>query len=1321
MLKLCLIRLSSNSPLDLRQLYWRALRRSMFRDISARRQKTFRLLLRVSTIFAFFGSVFSVGFLETLYAATIAPQAISQDTVWTVEESPYVVSSRGMTVDHDVTLTIEPGVIVKLQSNGFLNPGGIHVFGALSVGSSDGDPVIITSYKDDSAGGDTNGDADATTPAAGDWVHALSFETGSSGTFDNVVVRYGGLDNCVYGCRYEGMIDSAGTVSIRHSTFTNAQYAPVRQIDGTLEVTDSTLSTSTYGFVQLGGTAEFSGNTIQHMESQGVRITAGTSRIVENDIQGGIDGIFATGGEVVFGKNSFSGTSRAAVILSSASFTDEGDNTSISGVSGILLTGSLATSTQLYPLSLPYRFDGLVVPLGVSLSIKPGTVIKMGDSYGGGVHIFGTLSMGEIGSDPVIVTSLHDDVGGDTNANGSTTVPAAQDWRKPFTFESGSQGDIRNAIFRYGGLDQCIYGCVRYAMVENGNGVLSIHRSTFTHATIAIAAGGLGTTTIEDSDISDVNFGVYGNTGSGVSIRHSNIQGNHAIENLGVENVDAADNWWGDASGPRQTTNLAGIGSFATEHVLYEPWSLEPFDAGAGTGEALSDEAATTSCAADCFSSVMFLPGLEASRLYVDSLEDDEGEAQLWEPKTLLSSLIPQLYLDENGKSLRDDIYTRDVIDEGIVPIAGPNIYKSFIRMMDGLKEEGAITDWEAIPYDWRLSIDDILSSGVKTVFGISYLQATSTPYIVQELERLAAGSKSGKVTIVAHSNGGLLAKALMMRLEEMGLENLVDKMVLVAVPQVGTPQAAGALLHGFDQGMPTDGVDFIMSPKVARELGRNMSGAYGLLPSDLYFTLVSDPIATFPATSTLPELSAATRQFGAAIFGRDSFFDFLRGAEGRNAAVYADIMSPQVLNAGLLAYAKNLHDRLDAWTPPSSVHVIQIAGWGVDTVKGIRYFQGVRKGKPVIQYDVLTTEDGDNTVVVPSALAIATSTANVERYWLDLQLVGSGFFRRTPQHKNILEIPELENGIKQIIKNRSILDGEDFSTSTPPSTNPIKKLKFSLISPVYAFDMFDDEGNHTGISTSTGQIEENIPGTSYRQFGDVKYISVPIDTIVLINQSSPPHQGRSSSVHITVSNPSTSEQILEEEMNDPDNVGSYTVVVQESIGDVVASSTAYVDIPATEEFVATLDIPESIEDLPNLETDQNADGVTDITVEPGEIYAEPTPIEESVEVAPIVSINEPERHSSRGSQHRSVPAIKNIVTKPINKTVETVVPKIVVESVEKPLVSRVEQTPIVHEASVQTASVFNAADDLVGRSIFRKFTATIKSWFHIVANLFKR
>jgi len=82
---------------------------------------------------------------------------------WDNTEVPYVSNSPTVSQIHSsTTINIKSGVIVK-----FINTGS-------GLQSSNGsvilDPgAILTSYKDDANGGDTNGDGNTTTPAVGNW------------------------------------------------------------------------------------------------------------------------------------------------------------------------------------------------------------------------------------------------------------------------------------------------------------------------------------------------------------------------------------------------------------------------------------------------------------------------------------------------------------------------------------------------------------------------------------------------------------------------------------------------------------------------------------------------------------------------------------------------------------------------------------------------------------------------------------------------------------------------------------------------------------------------------------------------------------------------------------------------------------------------------------------------------------------------------------------------------------------------------------------------------------------------------------------------
>src|SRR5690349_9961538 len=108
-----------------------------------------------------------VFFVAPRFAAAATPVSglIDSDTTWTAAQSPYVVASDGVTVNSGVTLTIEPGAVIKLDQSATLDSGQ----GTLVANGTAGSPIIFTSLKDDSVQGDTNSDGSATTPAMADW------------------------------------------------------------------------------------------------------------------------------------------------------------------------------------------------------------------------------------------------------------------------------------------------------------------------------------------------------------------------------------------------------------------------------------------------------------------------------------------------------------------------------------------------------------------------------------------------------------------------------------------------------------------------------------------------------------------------------------------------------------------------------------------------------------------------------------------------------------------------------------------------------------------------------------------------------------------------------------------------------------------------------------------------------------------------------------------------------------------------------------------------------------------------------------------------
>jgi len=81
-----------------------------------------------------------------------------------LNDLPYIFSNN-LDIAVDATLTIDPGVILKFKNS--LST--VFVNGTLLAIGTESLPIIFTSLKDDEYGGDTNNDADTTTPNINNW------------------------------------------------------------------------------------------------------------------------------------------------------------------------------------------------------------------------------------------------------------------------------------------------------------------------------------------------------------------------------------------------------------------------------------------------------------------------------------------------------------------------------------------------------------------------------------------------------------------------------------------------------------------------------------------------------------------------------------------------------------------------------------------------------------------------------------------------------------------------------------------------------------------------------------------------------------------------------------------------------------------------------------------------------------------------------------------------------------------------------------------------------------------------------------------------
>lgn len=533
-------------------------------------------------------------------------------------------------------------------------------------------------------------------------------------------------------------------------------------------------------------------------------------------------------------------------------------------------------------------------------------------------------------------------------------------------------------------------------------------------------------------------------------------------------------------------------------------------------------------------SNVLFIPGLLSSRLYRDNGVVNcsfNCEDQIWEPDLL--ERVNDLYLDNNGDSIVSNIYTRDIIDTAsMLGVLRSNFYKNIIEKLNDLKLQDEINDWNSWAYDWRKDVNDLVENGTE-------YENDQIVNLVDTLQTLKNNSKNGKVTIVTHSNGGLVAKALINKLQLMksgnqtSLVDSIDKLVLIASPQIGTPEAFTTILHGYGRQIP-----FVISELESRKLSRNMPSSYGLLPSEKYFEQAGlGPVAEFSSTSPI----VFRNFYGTDIGNFSKQNNFILGSEGRVEPAENNLISPIIGNSLLLSKANTLHSVIDNMTIPSTIQVITVAGWGKETISGIKYTD--------TDIEPIYTLDGDKTVVSGSA-----QYGGGTKYWVDLS-------NSKIEHKNITENPELLTFIENLIK------GENITLSTIKPSQNGDRLQIGVHSPV-SLGVYDAMGNFTGkvCQNNTCDVVEDIPGSSYDEFGEGKYVNLGkgnLQKVVL--------QGT--------------------------GIGTFTYDSKVVAPNGSAVVSRFIDIPVTTQTTAEITL--KVGDVPEMKLDVTGDGILDITLLP--------------------------------------------------------------------------------------------------------------------------